>query len=406
MSDGGIDRATFRRLSEANPGGREKRALPISEFEFRTGANSSLHLEGYASVFDTPYEVNGGSRGNGFDEVVTRSAFTRTISENPDVHLLINHEGTPLARTKSGTMRLSTDSRGLVVDADLDLRDPAAAGLAIKMERKDMDEMSFAFRVRKQSWSDDDTTRSLEEVDIHKGDVSVVNWGANPNTSATATLRAAVEMLGDLREEQLAELRAMSHEVDAAVKALMSARADAPYGDVDYADPGYLDADDKQAHDGGGVKRYPVDTEEHAKAAWSYINQAKNAELYTSTQLADIKSKIRGALKKFGVDVSEDSEKKSLRAVVAELLTREMDDFESGDVFDSGEPHDSMLAQAVHDLVAGSDGVWCNAGNVFEEPSSVPQNNSAISTAELRRQLAGTAASVAELRAALEAEAA
>jgi len=69
-----------------------------------------------------------------------------------------------------------------------------------------------------------------------------------------------------------------------------------PYGDVTYADPGYQ-ADKK--------KRYPIDTAEHCKAAWSYINQAGNASKYSPEQLAAIKAKIKAAAKKFGIDISE-----------------------------------------------------------------------------------------------------
>ena len=69
----------------------------------------------------------------------------------------------------------------------------------------------------------------------------------------------------------------------------------APYGDVTYADPGYQK--DKQ-------KRYPVDTKAHAKAAWSYVNQADNARLYTSAQLKRVRARIIKALKGFGVQVS------------------------------------------------------------------------------------------------------
>jgi len=71
-----------------------------------------------------------------------------------------------------------------------------------------------------------------------------------------------------------------------------------PYGDVPYADPGY------QAD---GKKRYPIDTEDHCKAAWSYINMSKNAAKYSSQQLAAIKRRIKAALKTYGVDVSDDS---------------------------------------------------------------------------------------------------
>lgn len=65
-----------------------------------------------------------------------------------------------------------------------------------------------------------------------------------------------------------------------------------------YADPGYQD--DK-------AKRYPIDTKAHAKAAWSYINQAKQAKNYTAAQLKRIKGRIKAALKKFGVDVTDES---------------------------------------------------------------------------------------------------
>ena len=69
----------------------------------------------------------------------------------------------------------------------------------------------------------------------------------------------------------------------------------APYGNVEYADPGYQS--DKK-------KRYPVDTAAHAKAAWSYINKDSNASKYSSDDLAKVKKKIMAACKKFGIDIS------------------------------------------------------------------------------------------------------
>jgi HK97 family phage prohead protease len=82
--------------------------------------------------------------------------------------------------------------------------------------------------------------------------------------------------------------------------ALASAKAAGtkPYGDVTYADPGYQD---------DGQHRYPLDTEAHCRAAWSYINMPKNQKPYTAEQLAAIKGRIRAALKRFGVTVSESS---------------------------------------------------------------------------------------------------
>lgn len=86
----------------------------------------------------------------------------------------------------------------------------------------------------------------------------------------------------------------------------------APYGDVPYGDPGYLDADGNQASKSGkpGVKRYPLDAK-HVQAAWSYINQSKNAGQYTPEQLSAIKGRIKSAMAKHGHDVSDDSSSSS-----------------------------------------------------------------------------------------------
>lgn len=67
-----------------------------------------------------------------------------------------------------------------------------------------------------------------------------------------------------------------------------------PYGDVEYADPGYQE--DK-------IKRYPLDTEAHIRAAWSYINMPKNAEKYSRQDLRKVRARIAKAMRKLGVKV-------------------------------------------------------------------------------------------------------
>lgn len=61
-------------------------------------------------------------------------------------------------------------------------------------------------------------------------------------------------------------------------------RAEKKYGDVTYADP--------------ANKKYPVDTEEHIKAAWSYIHMPKNAKKYSPAEVAAIKKRIIAAWKR------------------------------------------------------------------------------------------------------------
>lgn len=90
-----------------------------------------------------------------------------------------------------------------------------------------------------------------------------------------------------------------------------------PYGSVTYADPGYQT---------DGVKRYPIDTEEHARAAWGYINQAGNAAKakYSAEHLAVVKGRIKAALEKFGVTVSEEQRETDELPVHAAVETREV----------------------------------------------------------------------------------
>ncbi len=76
----------------------------------------------------------------------------------------------------------------------------------------------------------------------------------------------------------------------------MMAAAKELYGEVTYADTG-MKAD--------GQKRYPIDTAEHVRAAWSYINQAKNRTDYSAADLATIEGRIKSAAKKFDVTISE-----------------------------------------------------------------------------------------------------
>ncbi|MFI5973518.1 HK97 family phage prohead protease [Streptomyces sp. NPDC051452] len=186
----------------------ERRGIASGRFELREMGGGQLLLTGYASVFDSPYEVYGGPP-YGWTEVVDRKAFDTTLAARADTHLLINHAGMPLARTKSGTLKLATDTTGLHVEAGLDPSDPDVQSLVPKMKRGDMDEMSFGFRVKDDEWSEDYTERRLLEVSLHKGDVSVVNWGANPATSAQLNSASeALELLATLDPEAaLAEIR-------------------------------------------------------------------------------------------------------------------------------------------------------------------------------------------------------
>lgn len=162
-----------------------ERRMTASGLEIRE-ASDLVTLSGFASTYDQPYDMGW------YSERVAPGAFKRTLGQKPDVRLLVNHTGLPLARTTSGTLVLDgEDSRGLRVTANLDPSDPDVQSLVPKMRRGDLSQMSFAFRVMPDGdeWSKDMTQRTLRALDINDGDVSVVTYPANPN--ATVGLRAA-----------------------------------------------------------------------------------------------------------------------------------------------------------------------------------------------------------------------
>lgn len=152
-----------------------------SSLEVRQIGDNKAQIHGYATVYDYPYDVAGGPP-YGWSETIARGATKKSVQEKDDVRLLLNHDGMPLARTRSGTLALTSDDTGLLVDADLDLRSGDARDIALAMERGDLDEMSFAFQVLRQEWNGDYTERLIREVKLF--DVSLVTYPANPAASA------------------------------------------------------------------------------------------------------------------------------------------------------------------------------------------------------------------------------
>jgi HK97 family phage prohead protease len=173
----------------------ERRTFTVRNIEARQADDGTMRMAGYAAVFNEP------SVPLPFIEKIAPGAFRKTLSETPDVRLLVNHEGLPMARTKNGTLRLSEDDKGLYFEAEL-ANTQEARDLYTLVERGDVDQMSFAFRVIRQKWNDDRTERSLTEVSLADGDVSIVTYPAYPATSVEAreAIKRAIAQIKEGRE--------------------------------------------------------------------------------------------------------------------------------------------------------------------------------------------------------------
>jgi HK97 family phage prohead protease len=173
----------------------ERRTFTVRNIEARQADDGTMRMAGYAAVF------NEASLPLPFIEKIAPGAFTKTLQETPDVRLLTNHEGLPMARTKNGTMRLYEDETGLYFEAEL-ANTQEARDLYTLVERGDVDQMSFAFRVIRQNWSKDRTERTLTEVSLADGDVSIVTYPAYPATSVEAreAIKRAILQIKEGRE--------------------------------------------------------------------------------------------------------------------------------------------------------------------------------------------------------------
>lgn len=144
--------------------------------EIRAEDDGTVKVSGYAAVFNEEADIGGW-----FREVILPGAFTAAITRD-DVVFLVNHEGLPLARTRSGTLILKEDSHGLYIESELDTSDPDVKAIIPKMKRRDLDKMSFAFTAMVQEWDDSEETplRSIKEAQLH--DVSIVTNPAYDGT--------------------------------------------------------------------------------------------------------------------------------------------------------------------------------------------------------------------------------
>ena len=95
---------------------------------------------------------------------------------------MVNYAGLPLVRTRSGTLELSEDERGLKMQASLNMSDPDVRAIVPKMKRGDLDKMSFAFIPTRQKWYNKEKMprRTIEEAELY--DISIVTTPAYEGT--------------------------------------------------------------------------------------------------------------------------------------------------------------------------------------------------------------------------------
>ncbi len=159
----------------------ERRYWPFPELRLVGEDKEYPSLEGYAAVFDSWSEDLGG-----FREKIAKGTFKKAIKDG-DVRALFNHDPNyVLGRTKSGTLELAEDDKGLsftVIPPDTTW----AGDLYKSIKRGDISQVSFGFTVTKEEWKQNENApdeRTLLEVELF--DVSPVTFAAYPQTEVQA----------------------------------------------------------------------------------------------------------------------------------------------------------------------------------------------------------------------------
>jgi len=190
------DRPSQRRSAEESSS-TPRVSVRVRDLKLRDASEDGgpIGFAGFASVTGQGYEM--WDWAGPYTELVSPGAFAATLAQaGLDVPLVLQHNDLRrIARTTNGSLRLSEitdgETTGLWVEADLDPADDDVQYIVPKLRAGLIDEMSFKFMITAGQWSPDWMEYHIDAVDLHRGDVAIVGYGANPLT-AGAGLRAGV----------------------------------------------------------------------------------------------------------------------------------------------------------------------------------------------------------------------
>ena len=177
----------------------------IGKLQTRSDNNETdeMKIEGYFVVFNSETELYDGM----FEEISDKAFANIDLS---DVRALADHDTAKvLGRTKSNTLKLSVDDKGLFGEITINKNDTEAVNLYERVKRGDIDQCSFGFNILNETMEQraDGTTKwTITEIELFE--VSVVTFPAYADTSVEAR-SAQIEQMKQrnlqTRKQQLKE---------------------------------------------------------------------------------------------------------------------------------------------------------------------------------------------------------
>lgn len=129
-------------------------SLSKASVEVRADGMGKPRFYGHAAVFNERTAI-GNPLTWGFYEQVAPGAFSKTLSEG-DARMLIDHDSYYIvSKVSAGTLLLSQDARGLVVDSAMDSGLSYVNDLEANLRNGNVSGMSFGFQVTKDDWTEE-----------------------------------------------------------------------------------------------------------------------------------------------------------------------------------------------------------------------------------------------------------
>jgi len=219
------------------------------------------------------------------NEVIEAGAFlpiARKDNGDPDVLMLRDHDRTQII---GGWKSFAQQGPRLVVEGELCLDVEKARETYALMKRGFLSGLSVGFTagLNDVKYDDRNGRRTISKATLKE--CSIVAAPANGRARVLSVKSDVVELLSSCGLDDTDIDILLNEGLDGLIECKRNPQK--PYGgNVPYADPGYQD---------DGVHRYPIDTERHIRAAWSYINMPKNQRMYSADQVKKIMGRIKAA---------------------------------------------------------------------------------------------------------------
>lgn len=174
----------------------------LSGLQTREAENDQMIIGGYFVVFNSWTEL-----WDGYYEQVSPKAFENI--DLTDIRALINHnDGLVLGRTKSNTLTLRVDDKGLYGEIKVNPNDQDAVNLYERVKRGDVDQCSFGFQITEEEWEDTAEGYRSTITGINLFEVSVVTFPAYEDTLVTARSKDILNFRKRKLKERLSNVKA------------------------------------------------------------------------------------------------------------------------------------------------------------------------------------------------------